>query len=32
MRVSERKTGVKDTEVITVQLVQDERGWLRLAG
>ena len=29
---SERKTGVKHTEVVTSQLVQDERGWLRLAG
>jgi hypothetical protein len=28
----ERKTGVKHAELITVQLVQDERGWLRLAG
>jgi hypothetical protein len=28
----ERKTEVKDAEVITAQLVQDERGWLRLAG
>jgi len=28
---SERKTGVKRAEVITVQLVRDERGWLRLA-
>ncbi|SRR6266508_543948 len=27
---SERKTGVKRTEVITVQLVQDAHGWLRL--
>jgi len=30
--VSERKTGVKDAEVITARLVQDERGWLWLAG
>jgi hypothetical protein len=29
---SERKTGVKRAEVVTVRLVQDERGWLRLAG
>jgi hypothetical protein len=29
---SERKTGVKHTEVITARLLQDERGWLRLAG
>jgi hypothetical protein len=29
---SERKTGVKHAEVITARLVQDERGWLRLAG
>ncbi len=29
---TERKTGVKDAEVITAQLVQDERGWLQLAG
>jgi hypothetical protein len=29
---SERKTGVKRAEVITARLVQDERGWLRLAG
>jgi hypothetical protein len=28
----ERKTGVKCAEVITARLVQDERGWLRLAG
>jgi hypothetical protein len=28
---SERKTGVKRAEVITARLVQDERGWLRLA-
>jgi len=30
--VRERKTGVKRAEVITARLVQDERGWLRLAG
>jgi len=24
--------GVKHAEVVTAQLVQDERGWLRLAG
>jgi len=29
---SERKTGVKDAELITARLLQDERGWLRLAG
>jgi hypothetical protein len=29
---TERKTGVKHAEVITARLVQDERGWLRLAG
>ncbi len=29
---SERKTGVKRAEVVTGGLVQDERGWLRLAG
>jgi len=29
---TERKTGVKHAEVITVRLLQDERGWLRLAG
>jgi hypothetical protein len=29
---SERKTGVKHAEVVTARLVQDERGWLRLAG
>jgi hypothetical protein len=28
---TERKTGVKRAEVITARLVQDERGWLRLA-
>ena len=28
---SERKTGVKYAEVITTRLLQDERGWLRLA-
>ena len=28
---SERKTGVKHAEVITIRLVLDERGWLRLA-
>ncbi len=27
----ERKTGVKHAEVVTGRLVQDERGWLRLA-
>jgi hypothetical protein len=31
-RTSVARRGVKDAEVITVQLVQDERGWLRLAG
>jgi len=31
-RTSERKTVVKQAEVITARLVQDERGWLRLAG
>ena len=29
---TERKTGVKHAEVVTARLVQDERGWLRLAG
>jgi len=29
---SERKTGLKHAEVITARVVQDERGWLRLAG
>jgi hypothetical protein len=29
---TERKTGVKRAEVVTARLVQDERGWLRLAG
>jgi hypothetical protein len=29
---SERKTGVKHADVVTARLVQDERGWLRLAG
>jgi hypothetical protein len=29
---TERKTGVKDAEVITARLVRDERGWLGLAG
>ena len=29
--LSERKTGVKHAEVITARLLQDERGWLRLA-
>jgi hypothetical protein len=29
---TERKTGVKRAEVITARLVQDERGWVRLAG
>ena len=28
---TERKTGVKDAEVITVRLLQNERGWLWLA-
>ncbi len=28
---TERKTGVKRAEVVTVQLVQDKHGWLRLA-
>jgi hypothetical protein len=27
---AERKTGVKNTEVITARLVLHERGWLRL--
>jgi hypothetical protein len=27
-----RNAGVKRAEVITGQLLQDERGWLRLAG
>jgi len=26
------RRGVKDAEVITARLIQDERGWLRLAG
>jgi hypothetical protein len=30
--LTERKTGVKGAEVITARLVQEERGWLRLAG
>jgi hypothetical protein len=29
---TERKTGGQHAEVITARLVQDERGWLRLAG
>jgi len=29
---SERKPGVKHAELITARLVQDEHGWLRLAG
>jgi hypothetical protein len=29
---TERKTGVKRAEVITARRVEDERGWLRLAG
>jgi hypothetical protein len=29
---TERKTGVKHADVVTARLVQDERGWLRLAG
>ncbi len=29
---TERKTGVKHAEVVTTRLLQDERGWLRLAG
>jgi len=28
---SERKTGVKRAEVVTTQLDQDDREWLRLA-
>ncbi len=32
LTTSERKTGVKHAEVVTTRLVQDERGWLRLAG
>jgi hypothetical protein len=28
---TERKTGVKRAEVITARLVQDDRGWLKLA-
>ena len=31
-RTSERKTVVKQAEVMTARLVQDERGWLQLAG
>jgi hypothetical protein len=27
-----KRGGVKHAEVITARLVQDERGWLRLAG
>ena len=27
-----RNAGVKRAEVITARLIQDERGWLRLAG
>jgi len=30
--LAERKTGVKHAKVVTAQLVQDERGWLSLAG
>ena len=30
--LAERKTGVKRADVITSRVVQDERGWLRLAG
>jgi hypothetical protein len=30
--VAERKTGVKHAEVITARVVQNARGWLRLAG
>ncbi|HAF10228.1 MAG TPA: hypothetical protein DCK98_09130 [Chloroflexi bacterium] len=30
--VTERKTGLKALDVETVQLLQDSRGWLRLAG
>ena len=30
-RSGSRNTGVKRAEVITARLVQDERGWLRLA-
>jgi DNA polymerase III psi subunit len=30
--LAERKTRVKHAEVITARVVQDERGWLRLAG
>ena len=29
---NERKTGVKRAEVVTARLLEDERGWLRLAG
>ncbi len=28
---SERKTGINHADVVTARLVQDERGWLRLA-
>ena len=28
----ERKTGLRDADVVTVRQTQDERGWLRLAG
>jgi len=27
-----RNAGVKHAEVVTARVVQDERGWLRLAG
>jgi len=29
---TERKTGVKHADVVTIRLVRDERGWLQLAG
>jgi hypothetical protein len=31
LAASVARMGVKDTEVITPRLVQDERGWVRLA-
>ncbi len=30
--LSERKTGVEHAKVVTIRVVRDERGWLRLAG
>jgi hypothetical protein len=32
IRIPRAEEGVKDAEVITSRIVQNDRGWLRLAG